>query len=296
MEELMRRLWLITVVTLLLCSILTGTGFAKSVYLKDGAILDCQSFWRKGDQVIVMVNRDIMLRFSKDEVNLKKTFAKRAGHRAKKHAKPVALSNAAVVAPQAAPRGGTDAKSPGAVQGRMSSAKAKGGAVAPAQPAAKTPPPVAGAQKAPAPAAPKPAAQPMPVRPEVAPPVAVPPVPMAAVAKMGATSFMVIGIVALIVALLIVAASWKIYEKAGYAGWKSLIPIYNFYILVLIVGKPWWWFLLMFVPVVSVAIYLLVMLSLAERFGKGPLFGIGLFFVPFICYPVLAFDGSEYNS
>jgi hypothetical protein len=37
-----------------------------------------------------------------------------------------------------------------------------------------------------------------------------------------------------------------------------------------------------------------MMLALAERFGKGPLFGVGLFFIPFICYPLLAFDSSEF--
>jgi hypothetical protein len=36
---------------------------------------------------------------------------------------------------------------------------------------------------------------------------------------------------------------WKIFEKAGEAGWKSIIPIYNVYIMYKIVGmKNWFWY------------------------------------------------------
>ena len=40
---------------------------------------------------------------------------------------------------------------------------------------------------------------------------------------------------ALVFYALMVIASWKIFEKAGEAGWKSIIPIYNVYILFKIV-------------------------------------------------------------
>jgi len=96
--------------------------------------------------------------------------------------------------------------------------------------------------------------------------------------------------------ILVIAGNWKVFEKAGVAGWKCLIPIYNLYLLLVIAGKPWWWLILMFIPIVSVVIYLLAMLSLAERFGKGPLFGVGLFFLPIIFFPLLGFDSSEYRG
>jgi hypothetical protein len=45
--------------------------------------------------------------------------------------------------------------------------------------------------------------------------------------------------------LLNVIATWKLLEKAGEKGWKSLIPIYNSYLLYKIVGaKNWFWILL----------------------------------------------------
>ena len=44
------------------------------------------------------------------------------------------------------------------------------------------------------------------------------------------------------IAILLIIACWKIFEKAGEKGWKSLIPIYNGYILFKICGiKNWFW-------------------------------------------------------
>jgi|GEM_PF-4907044 len=35
-----------------------------------------------------------------------------------------------------------------------------------------------------------------------------------------------------------IIASWKIFAKAGEPGWASLIPIYNTYAMIKIVGRP----------------------------------------------------------
>ena len=96
--------------------------------------------------------------------------------------------------------------------------------------------------------------------------------------------------------LLVLVANWIIFEKAGQAGWKCLVPIYNMYILMVVAGKPWWWFLLLFVPLVGAVIYLLAMLSLAKRFGRSELFGVGVFLLPMIFLPVLAFSDSPYQG
>jgi hypothetical protein len=95
--------------------------------------------------------------------------------------------------------------------------------------------------------------------------------------------------------LICIVSFWKVFEKAGEAGWTCLIPIYNLYVLVKISGKPWWWFLLFFVPVVNIIFSVLMHLALAERFGKSQLFGVGLCFFGFIFFPILAFDKSTYS-
>lgn len=37
---------------------------------------------------------------------------------------------------------------------------------------------------------------------------------------------------------------WKLFKKAGYDGWKSIIPFYNTYVLIEIAGLNWWYFLI----------------------------------------------------
>ncbi|MBR3254052.1 hypothetical protein IKF86_02285 [Candidatus Saccharibacteria bacterium] len=52
-------------------------------------------------------------------------------------------------------------------------------------------------------------------------------------------------IIALVVCILTIIAGWRILKKAGEPGWKILIPFYNTYIILKIVGlKTWFWFML----------------------------------------------------
>ena len=53
------------------------------------------------------------------------------------------------------------------------------------------------------------------------------------------------------VMVLMVVAMWRVFNKADQPGWASLIPIYNFYVLLKIGGKPGWWLILMFIPIVN---------------------------------------------
>jgi len=123
------------------------------------------------------------------------------------------------------------------------------------------------------------------------PPTPLPPPP----SDMGALAIVPL-IVGLLVVLVVLVAFWKIFEKAGEPGWKCLIPVYNAYMLVIIAGKPGWWFILFFVPIVGIIINLLVCLGLANRFGKGNLYGIGLFLLGPIFYLHLAFSDAEYQG
>ncbi len=99
----------------------------------------------------------------------------------------------------------------------------------------------------------------------------------------------------LLLLILFIASFWKVFTKAGEAGWQSIIPLYNLFILVKISGIPWWWFLLLFVPVVNIIVYIVVLTKLAARFNKGVLFGLGLVFLGFIFFPILAFGKAEYQ-
>jgi hypothetical protein len=102
------------------------------------------------------------------------------------------------------------------------------------------------------------------------------------------------GVIGLVIGLLGLIAMWKIYTKAGKPGWAVLIPIYNLYILLEIVGRPWWWLLLFFVPLVNVVVAVLIPFDLAKSFGKGAGFGLGLIFLNMIFILILGFGSAEY--
>lgn len=91
-----------------------------------------------------------------------------------------------------------------------------------------------------------------------------------------------------------IVVMWKIFTKAGQPGWAAIIPIYNAYILLKIAGKPGWWLLLFFIPIVNLVIAIIVSIALAQSFGKGTGFGIGLFLLGFIFGPILAFGSAQY--
>ena len=96
--------------------------------------------------------------------------------------------------------------------------------------------------------------------------------------------------------LFLITSAWIVFVKADQPGWACLVPIYNVILLLRIAGKPWWWFFLYMVPVVGVVISIIHMIALAEAFGKGVGYGIGLVFLGFIFLPLLAFGDAEYSG
>ncbi len=103
-------------------------------------------------------------------------------------------------------------------------------------------------------------------------------------------------IISVAILIFMIVANWKIYTKAEQKGWACLIPFYNFYVLLKIVGKPGWWLLLMFIPIVNFIIAIWVTNLLSISFGKGVGFTLGLIFLPFIFYPILGFGDAEYRG
>jgi hypothetical protein len=106
---------------------------------------------------------------------------------------------------------------------------------------------------------------------------------------------LIISLLQLGVFIAVIAGFWKVFEKANYPGWASLIPIYNGYIILKIAGKPGWWLILAFIPLVNL-IMLIIPFNIAEKFGKGIGYGFGLLFLPFIFYPWLGFGSARYRG
>ena len=104
------------------------------------------------------------------------------------------------------------------------------------------------------------------------------------------------GFILLAIAGLMIVSLWRIFEKADKPGWASLIPFYNLYVLLQIVGKPGWWLVLFFVPFVDVVITVIVLIHLARSFGKGIGFAMGLFLFGPLFLALLAFGDAEYQG
>ena len=95
-------------------------------------------------------------------------------------------------------------------------------------------------------------------------------------------------------AILIIAAWWKIFSKAGQPGWAAIIPIYNWIVWCKIVGRPAWWVLLLLIcfPI----FFIILSIDLAKSFGKGVGFAIGLILVSIIFFPILGFGSATYQG
>ena len=102
-------------------------------------------------------------------------------------------------------------------------------------------------------------------------------------------------IVMLVIAVVFVIGAWKMFVKAGQPGWAILIPFYNMYILLKIVGRPGWWLVLMLIPLVNLVIGIIVAIDLAKAFGQSAVFGVVLLFLlGGIGYLVLGFGNYRY--
>ena len=117
-----------------------------------------------------------------------------------------------------------------------------------------------------------------------------------------------------------IIADWKIFTKAGEAGWKSIIPVYNYYteyslcwkgsiglifaaayyiINLITSGKSvpnWQFILLIIVSIVAVVLHFMESRKLAKAFGKGTGFGVFLFLLGPIARLVLGFGSAQYQG
>jgi hypothetical protein len=94
----------------------------------------------------------------------------------------------------------------------------------------------------------------------------------------------------------IIAGFWKVFVKAGKPGWAAIVPIYNVIVLLDIAGKPLWWVILFFIPIVNLIVGILVCIAVAKSFGKSDAFGIGLALLGFIFFPILGFGEAQYQG
>ena len=94
--------------------------------------------------------------------------------------------------------------------------------------------------------------------------------------------------------VIVIAGYWQIYTKADEKGWAAIIPFYNIWVLLRIIGRPGWWLILWLIPVVGFIVWIIMMFDLAKSFDKSVWWGIGLIIIPIIFALILGFGDAQY--
>ncbi|GJM57073.1 DUF5684 domain-containing protein [uncultured Dubosiella sp.] len=127
------------------------------------------------------------------------------------------------------------------------------------------------------------------------------------------------GVLALVWYIFVAIGAWKMFDKAGEAGWKALIPLYNLYIAFKISWQGMYFWIWLALTVVSGFmgasasdangfmyyaawiigfVQLLILCNLAFKlsasYGHGMWFALGLYFFPFLFTLILGFGSSQY--
>lgn len=63
--------------------------------------------------------------------------------------------------------------------------------------------------------------------------------------------------------------TWKLYLKAGKQAWTAFVPVYNAIVLMQIINRPWWWVILLFLPIVNLIMFPVIWVETARSFGKN---------------------------
>ncbi|RTY83791.1 signal peptidase I [Flavobacterium sp. ZB4P23] len=62
--------------------------------------------------------------------------------------------------------------------------------------------------------------------------------------------------------------TWKLYESAGRKRWEAAIPVYNAIVLMKIIGRPTWWTVLLFIPIINLIVFPVIWVETLRSFGK----------------------------
>lgn len=105
------------------------------------------------------------------------------------------------------------------------------------------------------------------------------------------------GVVSVVLTILWIIATWRIFSKAGYAGILAIIPIVNVFILVKVAGYSAWMTLLYLVPIANFIFSIFLAIRLGERFNKGGVWSFFLLWLfAIIGYFIVGFGNAKYTA
>ena len=73
----------------------------------------------------------------------------------------------------------------------------------------------------------------------------------------------------LLVQIIHFLGTWKLYKKAGRQAWEALVPVYNAVVLMKIIGRPRWWVILLFLPIINLIMIPVVWVETIRSFGRN---------------------------
>ena len=104
----------------------------------------------------------------------------------------------------------------------------------------------------------------------------------------------------LIIQIIHFLGTWKLYVKAGRKAWEAAVPVYNAYVLTKIMNRPWWWVILLFIPIVNLMMFPAFWVETVRSYGKEDtkevllaVFTLG-FYIYYLNY--IEIDNIEYQE
>ena len=73
----------------------------------------------------------------------------------------------------------------------------------------------------------------------------------------------------LIIQIVHFLGTWKLYIKAGRKAWEAAVPVYNAVVLMKIINRPWWWTILLFIPIVNLIMFPVIWVETLRSFGRN---------------------------
>ena len=96
--------------------------------------------------------------------------------------------------------------------------------------------------------------------------------------------------------VVVIAADWRMFTKAGKPGWAAIIPIYNLWVLYTVICNRGTAMFRLLIPFYNIYWMFKSMIALAHAFGKSTGFGIGLVFLAPIFRCILGFGPATYQG
>ena len=63
--------------------------------------------------------------------------------------------------------------------------------------------------------------------------------------------------------------TYRLYSSAGFKSFAAFIPIYNALVLMRIINRPWWWVILLFIPIVNIMMFPVIWIELVKILEKN---------------------------